>query len=186
MTGHSYLRKRIASNENMETNKAMSVKRIFLNASQNHNGNTASLAHKTLADLEYNTVNLIDYHINQIGQTDEHDALFKVINLISHADVLVIGTPVYWSDMTGYLKTFIDRLADTMTLPLDSDEAPLKGADIYLIIQGTAPEDAIPGITTVIKHVCNRFFMNYKGLILNTDDADATNRKLRAYRGSTN
>ena len=30
---------------------------------------------------------------------------------------------------------------------------------IYLLIQGTAPKDAIPYITNVIRHLCRRFLM---------------------------
>jgi multimeric flavodoxin WrbA len=162
-----------------ESNKVKTKKRIFLNASKNRDGLTTDLAHQTLSGLDYKTINLVDYHIDQIGQESKSDAFFKVINQLSHADVLVIGTPVYWSDMTGYLKTFIDRLTGIMNVPLDSTEAPLRGADVYLIVQGTAPEDAIPGITNVIEHVCKRFFMNYKGLIRNRDEARAANGRLQ-------
>lgn len=155
------------------------MKRIFLNASQIRDGTTASLVRTTLAGLDFKTVNLVDFHIDQIGQKSRHDEYHKVIEQIAHADVLVIGTPVYWSDMTGYLKTFIDRLADIVDEPLDSDQAPLKGADVYLIVQGTNPKDAIPGITTVVEHVCRRFFMNYKGLIQDQAEAKSANERLK-------
>jgi len=155
------------------------MKRIFLNASQNRDGKTASLARITFKGLDYKTVNLVDFHIDQIGQKSSRDEHQKVIEQIAHADVLVIGTPVYWSDMTGYLKTFIDRLTDIVDEPLDSDQAPLKGADVYLIVQGIDPKDAIPGITTVVEHVCRRFFMNYKGLIRNQSEAKNVNATLK-------
>lgn len=162
--------------ENLES-PVKTKKRVFLNASKNRTGNTAELAQKIFAGLEYKTVNLIDYHIDQIGQQSKSDQYSTVFNEFAHSDILVIGTPVYWSDMTGYLKTFIDRLPDPDAI--SSKDHPLKGTDVYLIVQGTAPEDAIPGITNVIEHVCRRFFMNYKGLIHNQREADAINKKIK-------
>lgn len=159
--------------------KTREIKRVFLNASKNRDGSTADFARKIFAGMDYEKINLVDYRISQIGQESKDDQFFEVIKKISHADVLVIGTPVYWSSMTGYLKTFIDRLAETMDVPLESDKAPLKGADVYLIIQGTEPTNAIPGITTVIKHICRRFFMSYEGLVLNTKDAKQMNQKIK-------
>lgn len=154
------------------------MKRIFLNASKNTQGNTSRLAGEVFRGLEYTTINLVERRIDQIGQQSDGDEYFAVIEELAHADILVIGTPVYWSSMTGYLKTFIDRLADTMDMPLDSPEAPLRGAVLYLIVQGTAPEDAIPGISTVIEHVARRFFMDYRGLIRNSQDAQRVNQRL--------
>lgn len=168
-----------ASNSSLTVKKTDSIKRVFLNASKNRNGNTVDYAKTLLNGLEYSTVNLIDFHIDQIGQETKEDEYAKVINLLREADVIVIGTPVYWSDMSGYLKTFIDRLNDIVTEDLKSQNAPLSGADVYLIIQGSDPKDAIPGITTVIKHISKRFFMNYKGTILKKDEALKINAALR-------
>lgn len=148
------------------------AKRVFLNASKNRNGNTASLAQKAFGHLDFKAANLVDYHLNQIGQESKSDQKEAIISQLEKADVLIIGTPVYWSDMTGYLKTFIDRL------DLDTDKKRIEGADVYLIIQGTEPSDAIIGITTVIEHVCKRFGLTYKGLIRTSSDAVAVNAKL--------
>jgi putative NADPH-quinone reductase len=163
-------------------NKANAVESVmkkiaFLNASRNREGNTANLAARTLAGLKYKSVNLVDFHLDQSGQESKGDEFSKVFGQVSHIDVLVIGTPVYWSDMTGYLKTFIDRLPNPDEL--SSKDHPLKDTDVYLIVQGTAPEDAFPGITNVIEHVCRRYFMNYKGLIRNQLEADSVNKTLK-------
>ncbi|RYZ93367.1 MAG: flavodoxin family protein [Proteobacteria bacterium] len=154
------------------------MKIVFLNASQNRDGNTASLAKATLKGLEIKSVNLVDFHLDQIGQVSKLDQKKQIIEQIEKSQVLIVGTPVYWSDMTGYLKTFIDRL------DLDTDKDRISGADVYLIIQGTEPSDAITGITTVIEHVCRRFGLNYKGLIRNNTDASAINKKLTSEFGT--
>lgn len=146
--------------------KSKSKKVVFINASKNREGNTATLARAVLVGHNYQTVNLVDYHIDQIGQESKEDQYKKVIEEISYADIIVIGTPIYWSSMSGYLKTFIDRLSDIVDEPLETEKAPLYGADVYLIAQGTGPsKEALAGVETIIKHICKKFFMNYNGLI---------------------
>ncbi|RMW45132.1 hypothetical protein D6U17_10795 [Lactiplantibacillus pentosus] len=41
---------------------------LFINASQNQNGNTAALGRRLLENIKYKQINLVDYHIHQIGQ----------------------------------------------------------------------------------------------------------------------
>jgi len=50
------------------------------------------------------------------------------------ADNIVIGTQVYWSSMTSYLKTFIDCFTDALYTSLASKR-------VYLLMEGTAPDD---------------------------------------------
>ncbi|CAH0144609.1 hypothetical protein SRABI96_00550 [Peribacillus sp. Bi96] len=61
-------------------------------------------------------------------------------------------------------KYKIDHFADVL-------DAPLAGKRVYLLVQGTAPEDAIPYITNVIRHLCRRFHMKYMGLATNSSEA---------------
>jgi multimeric flavodoxin WrbA len=132
----------------------------------NIDGNTAGLAKEVFRGLDYTPIHLVQHNINQIGQDSGglQDDYQKVMEQLIMADDIVIGTPVYWLSMTGYLKTFIDRFADAL-------DAPLAGKRVYLLIQGTAPNDAIPYITNVIKHICRRFHMNYMGIATNSKEA---------------
>ncbi|KFI40006.1 putative flavodoxin protein [Bifidobacterium actinocoloniiforme DSM 22766] len=98
---------------------------VFINASQNAQGNTSSLAQRMLGKQPYTQINLSEHHIPQVGQGDgDFDAIW---NQLKGADIIVVGTPVYWSNMSGYLKTFIDHLQ------INSD---LEGSDLYVIVQG--------------------------------------------------
>jgi len=132
----------------------------------NIDGNTARLAEEVFQGFDYTPINLAEHHINQIGQniSGQSDDFHNVMKQLIMSDDIVIGTPVYWSSMSGYLKTFIDRFADTL-------DAPLAGKRVYLIIQGTAPDDAVPFITNVICHLCRRFQMKYMGLATNSSEA---------------
>lgn len=154
-------------------------KGILINASKDDNGTTSSLGQALFSQLNYTEISLKNYHIAQIGQQDNIDELEEVMKQLVDADIIAFGTPIYWSDMTGYLKTFIDRLNELMGLNLESDENPLYEKVSYLIVQGTAPEDAIPGIENVIKHISRRFFMSYCGTITNHQTASNENKKLR-------
>lgn len=146
------------------------MKNIFINTSVNKDGVGAGLAKKIFGQQKYTTIDLIDYQVNQYGQNFAGDQFFEIIEAISGVDQLVIATPVYWSDMSGYLKTFIDRLSDIMDQDVAAKSAPLNGTKFIMVAQGTAPEDAFSGIDTVIKRVASRFYMDYLGRVSNLKD----------------
>lgn len=152
------------------------VKAVFINASKERNGQTHRLGEHLLRGVELQTIHLIDYKIAPLGQVYAKDEYHKVIDQLFGSDVIVFGTPVYWSDMTGYLKIFIDRLQDLMDTDLASTSNPFYRAQSYLLIQGTAPDDAIPGVNRVIEHISDRFLMDYKGYVTSVEEANHWNK----------
>ncbi|MCT3310019.1 flavodoxin family protein [Lactiplantibacillus pentosus] len=94
-----------------QPNRRALNQQLFINASQNQNGNTAALGRRLLENIKYKQINLVDYHIHQIGQVSANKDQFNVVfkNMKSSKNI-IIGTPVYWSDMSGYLKTLFDRM----------------------------------------------------------------------------
>ncbi len=74
---------------------------LFVNRSPNRQGHTAEMAKQLLAGREYETLNLIDYKIYPLGQSFADDQFEVVIQKMLEADVLVMGSPVYWHSMTG-------------------------------------------------------------------------------------
>ncbi|KRL36447.1 flavodoxin family protein [Liquorilactobacillus uvarum] len=130
---------------------------LFINASQNKDGNTATLGKELLGDIQYEQLNLADYHIHQIGQSSvDKDQFDTVFRKMQDAKNIIIGTPVYWSDMSGYLKTLLDRMGE-------HEDGSLRGKNVYLLIQGSDPSDAIRPITHVVEHISNTFQMNFIG-----------------------
>ncbi|BDR61202.1 flavodoxin family protein [Lactobacillus xylocopicola] len=148
---------------------SQSAKRVFLNASENKNGNTSNLAKKIFGNRSYQQINLTDYNIPQIGQGDGD--FNKVWNQLKNADVLVIGTPVYWSNMSGYLKTFIDHLK------INDD---LKGDDLYVIVQGSDANQtlAINSTYGTLKRVSVRFGLNFVGIAQTDRQATQLHNKM--------
>lgn len=131
------------------------AKRVFINASMNTDGTTSEMGKKLFGSLPYKQINLRDYDIPQIGQ-GEGD-FNKVWSQLKDADVIVIGTPVYWSNMSGYLTTFIDHMQ------INND---LKNADLYAIVQGADSNQtaAINSTYGSLNRISIRFKMHFVGI----------------------
>ncbi|MFX3617327.1 MAG: flavodoxin family protein [Sporolactobacillus sp.] len=131
---------------------------IFINASENRDGNTAVLGRKIFAGQTYEQINLRDFQIHQLGQEHANDDQFdQVLAKIKAADVVVFGTPIYWSDMSGYMKTLIDRLGQSMGEPGFSNKRSA------LVITGSAPSDAVAPVTHVFDHFTQRMGWHFAG-----------------------
>lgn len=80
---------------------------LFINGSPNQNGNTAAIAKELLKGKEYETLNLTDYKIGSYGQHFEDDGLGQVIAKMEQADVIVIGSPLYWHNICGSVRKYV-------------------------------------------------------------------------------
>ncbi|MFP1647261.1 flavodoxin family protein [Enterococcus mundtii] len=152
---------------------------LFINASPNKKGMTTKWGEKILADINYSVLHLVDYRINQLGQVTVEDEFEKVMEAAKKADVLVIGTPIYWWDVTGLLKTFVDRWTDLFQLGLDSTGAPLYQKPIFWFVQGSTPEEAINGIEKMLMNISERFLMKNQGIIYQKKDISLFNEKIK-------
>lgn len=97
---------------------------LLINGSPRLDGNTARYLEKILEGAE--SVNLKVKHINLneldvkgcqgcMGCRDTEGCTYKddfdkVYNDIKTADIIVVATPIYFGNMTGQCKSFIDRL----------------------------------------------------------------------------
>lgn len=85
------------------------MKILFINGSPNSNGHTARLARTMMGSLPYETLNLTEYRINVYGQTLPGDQFGEIVQKMQQADVIVIGSPVYWHNICGSVRTLLDR-----------------------------------------------------------------------------
>lgn len=97
---------------------------LIINGSTRESGNTDSIIDKMIAGAKsvgqkINHVKLRDSRIgNCVGcctckkesKCQLQDDMTKIRNLIEQSDLMVFATPLYWSEITGLMKTFIDRL----------------------------------------------------------------------------
>lgn len=116
------------------TNKEEKMEKIlFVNGSPNRDGNTAALAKVLLEGRQYETLNLNDYRLNFYGQTLEGDQLDKVIAKMKEADIVVMGSPVYWHNICASVRTLMERCYGYLP------ENTFSGKRFFFLYQGAAP-----------------------------------------------
>lgn len=142
------------------------MKILFINGSPNKTGNTAQLAEKLLGGRKYETLNLTDYRIGSYGQNFSDDELDIVISKMKEADVIVIGSPLYWHNICGSVRNVLDRFYGLVS------EKDLKGRDMYFLFQGAAPEKwMLEAGEYTMKRFAGLYGMNYRGMA--TDKTEA-------------
>ena len=151
----------------------MKTKVLFINASENRDGNTSRMAKSLLGNTPYDQLNLVDYRVDSLGQNFEGDQFDVVLKAMQQADIIVIGTPVYWHTMSGSLKNVIDRMYTVR------NNANLTGKQMYFITQGTAPTpESIQQLNWTMNRFGEYFGMDVKGLAANDAEVEVLRNQL--------
>lgn len=108
------------------------MKILFVNGSPNKGGNTVSLAKILLNGKPFETLNLVDYKIYSYGQNFSDDQFNEVIDKIKDSDVVVIGSPMYWHNMSGAIRNVFDRSYGYI------EDGAFAGKDLFFVFQGAA------------------------------------------------
>lgn len=139
---------------------------LFINGSPNKNGNTASLAKEMLSGKEYRTLNLVDYKIGSYGQKFEEDQLDEVIVAMKAAEVVVIGSPLYWHNICGSVRNVLDRFYGLV------DDGELYGRKFYFLFQGASPEKwMMEAGEYTMKRFATLYGMQWGGMATNRKEA---------------
>ena len=143
------------------------MKILFINGSPNKKGNTAALAEALLAGKKYETLNLTDYRIGSYGQTFEDDQLVEVIAKMKEAEVIVVGSPLYWHNICGSVRNVLDRFYGLV------ENGAFSGRKLYFLFQGVAPEK---WMLEAGEYTMNRFAklygFEYAGMATNKNEAE--------------
>lgn len=121
------------NNKSMNNQIDKQEKILFINGSPNREGNTAALAKVLLEGKEYETLNLTDYRINVYGQTLDGDQFDEVYKKMKDADIVVMGSPVYWHNICASVRVLLERFYG----PIEPDS--FKGKKLFFLYQGAAP-----------------------------------------------
>ena len=144
---------------------------LFINGSPNKNGNTAALAEELLRGKAYETLNLTDYTIGAYGQQLPGDELDTIISAMEKANVIVLGSPLYWHNICGSLRNVVDRFYGRVV------SNALSGRTLYFLFQGASPEKwMLEAGEYTIKRFASLYGMTYSGMATNKNEA----AKLRA------
>ncbi len=142
------------------------MKILFINGSPNQNGNTAALASALLKGKKYETLNLTDYRIGSYGQKFEDDQFDAVIAKMKAADMIVIGSPLYWHNICGAVRNMLDRFYGPV------ENGSFSGRTLYFLFQGAAPEKwMLDAGDYTMKRFAALYGMQYAGMATNQSEA---------------
>lgn len=149
------------------------MKILFINGSPNKNGNTATLAKELLNGKDYETLNLTDHKIYSYGQEYDDDEMKLVLSKIKEADVLVVGSPLYWHNICGSVRDMLDRFYDLVS------PGELSGRTLFFLFQGAAPEQwMLEAGEYTMKRFASLYGMSYAGMATSRAEARTLSEKL--------
>ena len=146
---------------------------LFINGSPNKNGNTAKLAATILANMDYETLNLVDYKLYAYGQKFNDDQFDEILEKMKAADAIVIGSPVYWHSMCGAVRNLLDRFYGPV------NPGALSGKKLAFVFQGGAPLDwMLEKGEYTIGRFAKMYGLEYVGMASNASEAQALAGKI--------
>ena len=146
---------------------------LFINGSPNKHGSTAALAAELLKGKNYETLNLTDYTIGSYGQNLPGDGLDAVIAAMEKADIIVIGSPVYWHNICGSVRNVLDRFYGKVA------SGGLKGRTLFFVFQGAAPENwMLEAADYTMERFAGLYGMTYGGMVNSKAEAAKLNKAL--------
>lgn len=147
---------------------------LFINSSRNKDGNTAAMGARILDGIEHEKLDLIDYRLLPLGQAGSDDQFAEVWAKMCAADVIVIGTPVYWHSMASSLKILIDRMYDYR-------DGELSGKKMAFFAQGGAPtEMSLENLVYTFERVAANYELDLVGTATSDTEVDALHTSLAA------
>ena len=163
-----------SNKESMKQKNAQQTEKIlFINGSPNRDGNTAALAKELLEGKEYETIALTDYRINFYGQTLEGDQFDEVFKKMQEADVVVMGSPVYWHNICASMRTLLERFYGPV------EPGTFKGKKLFFLYQGAAPTKMmIDDGEYTMSRFAGMYGFSYEGMATNKSQAKALRSKL--------
>lgn len=162
------------NSKNKNNNPIMQTKKIlFINGSPNRDGNTAELAKILLEGKQYETIMLTDYRINFYGQTLDGDQFDEVLAKMKEADIVVMGSPVYWHNICASVRTFLERFYGFV------EPHSFNGKQFFFLYQGAEPTKMmIDDGEYTMKRFAGMYGFTYQGMATDKSQAKALRSKL--------
>lgn len=146
---------------------------LFINGSPNKDGNTVKLAEKLLSGKKYETLHLVDYKLYSYGQKFEDDQFGEIVAKMKGAETIVIGSPVYWHNMSGAVRNLLDRFYGSVKA------GELSGRKFAFLFQGAAPEKwMFEKAEYTMSRFVRMYGMEYVGMASDSAEAEKISKKL--------
>ena len=93
-----------------------------------------------MTDVPHALVDLRQLSISQYDYDNKNadDDFLPLAEKMTHTNVIILATPVYWYSVSGQMKRFIYRFSDLITIRKDLGRA-LKDRHLYVIACGAGP-----------------------------------------------
>ena len=111
-------------------------------------------------------LNLAEHKVYGYGQNYGDDDFEDVLARIEAADTLVVGSPVYWHNLSGMLRNLLDRFYGPVR------EGSMSGKTLYFVFQGGAPtREMLDWGEYTMKRFAALYGMTYGGMATNKNEA---------------
>lgn len=136
-------------------------------------GNTSALGRELLKGHDYEQLDLVDHKVYDYGQHFDDDQFDEVLARFKRADTIVLGSPVYWHDLSGMVRNLLDRFYGPVP------EGSMTGKRLFFVFQGAAPTTAmLERAEYTVSRFAGLYGMEYVGMATNSREAAELARKL--------
>ena len=129
-------------------------------------GNTSALGRELLKGHDFDQLDLADHKVYDYGQRFDDDQFDEVLARFKQADTIVLGSPVYWHDLSGMTRNLLDRFYGPVP------EGSMAGKRLFFIFQGAAPTPAmLERAEYTVSRFAGLYGMEYMGMATNVREA---------------
>ena len=136
-------------------------------------GNTSALGRELLKGHDFDQLDLADHKVYDCGQRFDDDQFDEVLARFKKADTIVLGSPVYWHDLSGMTRNLLDRFYGPVP------EGSMAGKRLFFIFQGAAPTTAmLERAEYTVSRFAGLYGMEYMGMATNAREASELAKRL--------
>lgn len=136
-------------------------------------GNTSALGRELLKGHDFDQLDLADHKVYDYGQRFDDDQFDEVLARFKQADTIVLGSPVYWHDLSGMTRNLLDRFYGPVP------EGSMAGKRLFFIFQGAAPTPAmLERAEYTVSRFAGLYGMEYMGMATNAREASELAKRL--------
>lgn len=129
-------------------------------------GNTSALGRELLKGHDFDQLDLADHKVYDYGQRFDDDQFDEVLARFKKADTIVLGSPVYWHDLSGMTRNLLDRFYGPVP------EGSMAGKRLFFVFQGAAPTPAmLERAEYTVSRFAGLYGMEYMGMATNVREA---------------